>query len=74
MQFSSFFKLKQYQFFPAILMHVEKQCSSPLSQFELMDTGRQDVSLMVYDALNSWAQETTLMLVIPFAHLSCNRA
>ena len=30
MQFSTFFKIKQYQLFPVISMHVEKQCSSPL--------------------------------------------
>ena len=32
LQFSIFFKIKQYQFFPMISMHVEKQCSSPLSR------------------------------------------
>ena len=31
MQFLTFFKIKQYQLFPVISMHVEKQCSSPLS-------------------------------------------
>ena len=32
LQFSSFFKLKQYQLFPVISVHVEKQYSSPLKQ------------------------------------------
>ena len=31
-QFSIFFKMKQYQLFPAISVHVEKQCSSPLNK------------------------------------------
>ena len=31
-QFSTFFKMKQYMLFPLISMHVEKQCSSPLSK------------------------------------------
>ena len=31
MQFSTFFKLNQYQLFPVISMHVGKQCSSPLN-------------------------------------------
>ena len=30
LQFSTFFKIKQYQLFPMISMHVDKQCSSPL--------------------------------------------
>ena len=30
LQFSIFFKMKQYQLYPVISMHVEKQCSSPL--------------------------------------------
>ena len=32
LQFSTFFKIKQYQLFPMISMHVEKQCSSPLKE------------------------------------------
>ena len=31
LQFSTFFNMKQYQSFPVISMHVEKQCSSPLT-------------------------------------------
>ena len=30
LRFSIFFKIKQYQLFPVISMHVEKQYSSPL--------------------------------------------
>ena len=30
LQFSTFFKMNQYQLFPVISMHVEKQCNSPL--------------------------------------------
>ena len=30
LQFSTFFKMKQYQLVLVISMHVEKQCSSPL--------------------------------------------
>ena len=30
LQFSTFFKMNQYQLVLVILMHVEKQCSSPL--------------------------------------------
>ena len=32
MQFSTLFKIKQYQLSPVISVHVEKQCSSPLRQ------------------------------------------
>ena len=32
LQFSTFFEMKQYQLVLVILMHVEKQCSSPLKQ------------------------------------------
>ena len=31
LQFSTFFKMKQYQLFQVILMHAEKQCICPLS-------------------------------------------
>ena len=32
MQFSTLFKIKQYQLSPVISVHVEKQCSSPLKE------------------------------------------
>ena len=35
LQFSTFFKMKQYQLVLVISMHVEKQCSSPLMNTKL---------------------------------------
>ena len=53
LQFSTFFNMKKYQSFPVISMHVEKQCSSPLRNFDSKHPNRTLVQTLTIARVRS---------------------